>query len=465
MRESPRGPYCGAVVEQEHQTHARKRAHLEGMVTCKECHALNVHGAHYCSECRAVLGSSPPLEHDEDAAEARRLAASELRDGYKTIGRVTFLYRLGAVAYAVVLFVAILALARTDVPRQAGIWVVGLSTLLTVLMLMGAMHVLFKPFIWTLVIASLASVVSIVHLVGPNPLGLMFFWSAGWSALLWAALRPTLRFQGLVEQYTDQYVMHHASARTRRSLQGRSAKATHERLLAVMRRAGIQAWRTSALAAAVVCFVSVLGTTAVLSGLRPADQGAALREFERVWNEQDVAAVQAQFAPGARQLKSAWLAGMIAGHGWSESLPVLLPGTVEGDDGNASVVYDAGGLELRASWLRNGRSWVLVDLELPEPPLEPVFDQFLVHWRKSRIRDVVSFFPPEHQQRMFEYLTRAAERRGWDSLPEVVRVERSTDDKGAVVMTMYVASSDVTAKWRFGDDGAWGLIALQCSKL
>ena len=67
-----------------------------------------------------------------------------------------------------------------------------------------------------LVIAVLATAISTAHFVGPDPFGAAALASAIWAAIAWGALVPTSRFSKLMAEHKDLYIMHHASARTRR---------------------------------------------------------------------------------------------------------------------------------------------------------------------------------------------------------------------------------------------------------
>ena len=440
---------------------ARAREHLTEAVACTECQAINPHGGAFCIECGAVLRASQTLQEREESARARHEATAALKHKYRWIAGITWLYGAGALSYAVVTVVAVLALARPEVPLGAGILVVALTTVLTALMLMGAIQILFKPFVWTSILAALASAVSAVHLIGPDPLGLMFFWSAAWAALFWAALVPTLRYRRLIAQYTDEYILHHASFRTRRSLRGRSAEERHARLLGVMQKAARRAWKISAVAAGSILLASALGTYGVLSNLRPEELSVALERFEAAWNDGDLAAVGALFPSNVRERQTTWLEGVTEGHGWREALPRLADGEIRRAEDRVWVDYELDDFTLSTCWILNGRSWVLFRVELPVPPLEPVFEGFLQAWRRSDLRAIADLFVAGHRDRMHEYIVRSARNRSWDTLPEILETHRTGSAEGEAVVTLSVEGGVVTTKWLFRADGRWGLHGLQ----
>jgi len=70
------------------------------MVTCSECQAMNPEGLTHCVECAAPLLA--PEEH-EALLQERIEANAALRRGYRKLAGVTWLYRLGALAYALTL--------------------------------------------------------------------------------------------------------------------------------------------------------------------------------------------------------------------------------------------------------------------------------------------------------------------------------------------------------------------------
>ena len=438
---------------------------LEGTIACPKCRAINVHDAHFCAECGGVLGPSKPPHHGEAAMEARREANDALRRGYAWIGAITWLYRLGVLAYALVTVFAIGALARADVPLEGGVLVVGVTALLTVLMLMGTIQLLFRPFLWTVVIAVVASGVAALHYVGPNPLGLMFLWTVAWAALFWAAVLPTRRFRRLIEEHKDLYILHHASRQTKRSLEGRSAHERHERLLGVMRRAGLRAWKVSLAAAVTLAALSAFGTYTVVTSFRPQELGAATAQFEAAWNERGVEGVEPLFLGTARKSESERLAAVADGHGWRAALPTLSAGRAREEDGEHTWIdYELAEGTLSAGWDMHGREWVLVQLELPPPPIEPTFERFLTAWRESDAKAIAGFFPASYQEQMLASIRRTAERREWETFPEILRSHVDDPSEGRAPATVTLASGNVTMEWRLRGSGRWGLHSLQFPK-
>lgn len=107
-----------------------------------------------------------------------------------------------------------------------------------------------------------------------------FLASTAWAALAWGALVPMFRFKKLIARHRDLYILHHASARTRRSLKGRSAQERHERLVDAMHRAARRARRVSFAEAGAICLASIAGTYAVLTTARPNDLPPLVERFE-----------------------------------------------------------------------------------------------------------------------------------------------------------------------------------------
>lgn len=435
---------------------------LQGTVTCPECHAINVHGAHFCAECKAPLGTPPLALKSAEVVNARREASNELRRAYRWIGWITWFYRLGAAGYGAVTVVAIAALASTEVPLEGGLLVVALSGLLTAAMFMGAIQILFRPFIWTVAIALLASAVAVAHSVGPNPLELAHVWNAAWALVFWAAVLPTLQFRRLIAAHTDLYITHHASLRTKRSLEGHSPKEQHERLVRAMRRAAARAWRTSALAAGAIGLVMVLSSYLVCARLRPQHLDAALAHLEAAWNGDGVAAVGELYLPEVRAQETKWLAGVIGEYGWGDELPRLQGGERRPGSEAVWVDYELDGIPLSTHWRLGDRVWTLLRIDLPIPPFEPAFERLLAAWDRSDARAIAALFGADHEERMLESLENSVELRNWHPFPEVLdtAVAERVED-GKTVATLSLEGGDVRTTWLFEGDGRWSLHKLE----
>jgi hypothetical protein len=437
---------------------------IAGTVVCKKCDAINAGGAHLCGECGAVLEKSRPM-HEHGEREARRKeAADALRHAYKWINAVTWLYWLGAVAYALATLFAFMALARVHVPLGPGVLVVALTTTLSVLMVMGAVHILFKPFLWTVVIAVLATAVTVVHFVGPNPFGVAGYASAAWALVAWGALWPTFRFRELIVAHTDLYALHHASRRTKRGLEGHFAKERHERLTAAMAKAYRRAWRLSATIAGTIAVVSLVCTTAVVTQLRPQEFEPAQAEFEAGWERAGWRGVESLFDPDARETQITWLTGASEAHGWRRKLPPLGEGTLTRSGTRAQVDYEVAGLPMSTRWFLDGQTWRISEVELPVPPFDPVFERFTRAWKSSNPPAIAAFFSPDVRAKMVDSISSAAEARGWKSYPEIKDLDRMDTLEGDVIMKLSTAHGEVVTEWHVRPDGTWGLHGLRFPK-
>ncbi|MCP3919376.1 MAG: hypothetical protein GY711_27885 [bacterium] len=407
-----------------------------------------------------------PLSKSEAAAMLRQDAGGALKEAYRWMAGVTWFYRLGALAYALVTLFAILALARIEVPQRGGVQVVALTTLLSALLVMGALHILFKPFVWNVVIATLATAVAVAHFVGPNPLGLAFPASAVLAVLLWAAVIPTLRFRRLIERHKDLYILHHASIATRRSLKGRTPEERHERLLGAMHRAATRTWYASGAAVAAIILASAIGTGAVLGGLRPPELAPTLAEFEAAWNGSDLATVGGHFDERVREQQITWLDGVLDGHGWGDARPHLPVGAIREDAGETLVDYALGEITLTASWQLKDQRWSLFRLDLPVPPLEPTLAKFLDAWKASDPDAIAVFFSDDNQARMRDSIEDAALGRIWSKFPAVLDTRASDYAKGEADVTLALANGDgeVRTKWHLRGNGTWGLNELRFPK-
>ena len=367
----------------------------------------------------------PPANgpHDRDV-EQQLAERSELRRHYRWLTWMTWCCWSGAVSYALVTLVAVSAVGRADVPVQAGVLVVSLSALVTVAMLMAAVHVLFRPLVWTLIVAGLATVASVVHLVGPNPLGLMFVWSAGWALLFWSILVPMVRLSRLIAAHEDEYILDHTEPQTQRQLKRRSKRERHDRLLDLRRRAAQRAWKVSGTAAAVIVVASAIGTREVLAGVRPPELAPSLAEFEAKWRQSDFASIGRFFPAEFAAQRATWLEGMAEGHGWGRLLPRLESAGKQEQEGSVVVTYRLADLTtLSTRWLLEEREWQLVAWELPDPPVSPRLDSFRQAWQASDPEALAALYPVNYRKSQASNIERSMQLREWTKLPAVIMGE------------------------------------------
>lgn len=452
---------CGGTVRARSPEPEAGRGHLEGATTCPTCQAINHRGVRFCVECGGVLGVPPPVERSEAAVTARHEVTNELKRGYRRLDAITWLYRVGALAYAVTTLLAVLALTSPEVSPGVGILTVALSTLVTAFLFMGAFQTLFRPFVWTLAGASLLSIVAVTHLIVSEPLGFLVLWNASWAVVFWVATVPTLRIRKLIEDNTDLYIAHHASRHTLRSLEAYSARDRHERLLDVMRKAARRSWRISAAAGGAVCLASAVGTYTVHAKLRPEQLSRALDGFQAAWNDSDLEAIAEFFPPMIRARQSVWLAGVTGEYAWTDSLPRLNGGQRRQDDDDVWVDYELGDLRMSTSWALDGRKWVLIGIELPQPPIEAALERFRRAWRSSDPKAIAAFFPADYQERMRGSIETAVDRRGWTSFPPILETRLDESDEKGVPVTLSLEGGELTTRWLFRGDGRWGLQSLK----
>ena len=395
--------------------------HLEDALDCEQCHAINHAGCATCVECGALLTESEEEPSEEDESKARRQAADDLRHGYKWIDALRWVSRAGALGYALVTLMAINAMSRSEIPYEDGLLVVVACTLLTMLlMMMGSVQILFKPFVWTLLIAIVATIASVVHFVGPNPLGLASGWSAFWALLFWIAIPPTLGFQKLIAAHTDLYILQRSSQRTRRRMERDVSDHRHERLLRVMRKASQRAWRISAGFAVGATLVSAVATYIIVSEVRPEDLRGTISSFEEDWTRASRMTLQEYFAPELRTWQTDRLFGFAKGHGWGRKFPELLNAELSDGQNEVFVHYQLSDFPITMQWALRERDWVLLQITMPPPPFEPVFEEFMAAWQGNNMKRLSGFFAKEFQERMEVSLKNSLVNRDWKALPAIV---------------------------------------------
>jgi len=431
--------------------------HLEDAIDCEECHAINHAGTETCVECGADLTESEDEEPEFDEAKARRQATNALRRGYKWVDAFRWVSRAGALGYALVTIMAIVAMSRSEIPYEDGLLVVVVSTLLTMLMMMGSVQILFKPFVWTLLIAAVATVASVIHFVGPNPLDIASLWSAFWAVLFWVAIPPTLGFRKLIAAHTDLYILQRSSQRTRRRIENDTSGHRHQRLLRVMRKASQRAWRISAGIAIGATLVSAIATYVVVSEIRPEDLHETISSFEEDWRRSSKATLRKYFAPEIRTWQTDRLFGFAAGHGWGSRFPALGDRQLTDNLNEAIVKYQLGDLPITMLWALRERDWVLLQITMPAPPFEPAFKQFMAAWKNTDVERMSKFFVDEFQERMVVSLNNTLVNRNWKAFPKVLSRDFDPSENEKMVVTLQVELGTVIANWWITPQGSWGL--------
>ncbi len=433
-----------------------------GLVLCNDCQTLNSRAAESCVECDADLADATVVEDEDAAADLLEEAKGVFRRASRWGSAIAWTYHGGALAYAVATLFAVLALARPDVPVQEGVVVVALTVFLSVLMGTAALHLLIRPFLWTLSVAVLATGVAVLHAIGPNPLGLALYGSAAWAVLSWVLLYPAGRFQAAIDHHKDLYIVHHASLETRRSIKGRGPGERHERLLRAMRRADRRAWKVSAVVAVALVLASAIGSQRILSSVRPVPFDGARVAFEAAWRGGSPASIVPLFDDRVREVESVAFGGLAAGHGWDPALPALPEGSLRVLEGERFVDYDLGSVDLTARFLLDGRAWRLVKLELPYPSVAPALTRFRSAWEAGDSAALAEFFAPETGGSLLAKLEESRTRRGWDSLPPILSVDlKEEDGRRAIADLVLSKRTKVTTSWTFRDDGTWSVYGLK----
>jgi hypothetical protein len=93
------------------------------------------------------------------------------------------------------------------------------------------------------------------------------------------------------------------------------------------------------------------------------------------------------------------------------------------------------------------------------PPLEPSLEAFRMAWNASDIEAAGAAFVPASRERLTVSLQRVAERRGWDALPAIERVDVRRDGRRAQV-TFWTLEGGLETAWEV-DGERWVLRSLR----
>jgi hypothetical protein len=450
---------CGGTVRATQRETAPDL--LAGRVTCSGCQAVNPVGSHFCAECGAGIGAAAASRSDR-SLKARRQASSQLNRAFKRIKAIRWLYRLGAVGYALTTVVTILAMGSVDMPVGGGLLLIALFTGLTVFMVVGAIQIRFQPFVWTVIVASLSTVTVAVALFQAGPISFQFVWGGMWATLFWLAVIPTVRFRKLIEEHPDLYIVHRIhGTQLERAHDHRSRESSQERSRRILGEAGRRAWRLSAAVAGGIGLASLLGTTAVYAKLRPEEFTAREELFRDAWNSASPTGIEDLYADRVRKRDAGWIAEVALGNGWHDAWPEIGDPVIQRSNDTNVVVYPLGERAVVTEWRLADGEWLLFEITAPLPSLEPTFERFVAAWETSDVEAIAQLFAPKSRAKLERSIHRSIERREWDEFPAILSWESESVSNKRVDVPMDVRGGVVTTRWRFGADGHWALESLK----
>jgi hypothetical protein len=452
--------HCGGAVRAEdaeptapHLVHAAARA-------CHACHAVLPTESRFCPECGAAwephaTGADGTPAPKPSLAE-RRHAALDLGRARRAIGIVRGIFWFYVVVFSLGIFggLALLRAPEAMEPDEA-LLLVGMCTLLAVLALAGANLAARHPFACSVSIASFWSLgVALQALAGE--LGIV---PVAIAVVLWVLVIPTVRVARLLRAHPDLYV-------ARRILGAHPADGTHG--AQVLRDSGRRAWLRLGVQATALVLLVALATAGAWSR-RPRSPGAWIAGLADAWNRADADALVALFADERQAAEREHLAGALARRGWDTAWPrlerpdvaALVPVAAADQVTGHRYRFTAADTELHTRWLRAQGGWVLDEIWLPPPPLEPGLAEFAAAW--PRPDALAALYPERSRDRMRASFERLVERRGWSASPPALGVpEVRVVDEDSREVHYAVGAGRLRTRWTLSkDDDRWHLTVLE----
>jgi predicted RNA-binding Zn-ribbon protein involved in translation (DUF1610 family) len=425
------------------------------LASCAQCDAILPHGARHCPECGREV-RAPARPSGSDAPDERVLAAKDLHAARRAVTVVSRLLLVNAVAYGVYTVVLVFRLVDPEVSFTAGLVSFARPLALLVLSAAAIAQVALHPLPWSIGIASLWSVDSV-----------LLFWSARVSSValvircalvvaLWLSVLPTVRVARLLERYPGAYASRaflgvYASA---------SIGAKELRQLAAR-----TAWKRSGQYAAAALAVVALAVSIVWFGMRPQLLGPSLESFVGAWNRDQLREVAAAMEPEAGASLRTRVEKVRAARRWT-TLPHLAspPAEALATQFGPKVVelrLENSSDTLESRWERSGRGWILAHLELPPPPLAPAVEAFTRAWNASDADRLAELFQGDLRLRARSYLEQLREKRHWTAgLPHVGTNSVLPISRRYADVWLVSDSGRFRTRWALDDDDLWGIVTL-----
>ncbi len=434
----------------------RERATCEG---CGKTYIVPEPGRSYtCKACGgrlsdAIRGADPATD-----AEERREAAAQLQRALNVVVWLRRLFAAGAIAYGLITVFLLVLLPKGIMdggPLQVSLAV---TTVMTCMHVVGFRQVRMQPFLWTMLLAVLATLSVGLYLVRWSGVSLELGVRILSAVALWSAVPATARVRALIAAHPDLYSTHRLHGTDRRRHGARSDAAHSLQQFARARRAtalGSVAWASG----------MALAVLAVVLFTRPANAGmsleSAMAAFEEAWGDADLDALLALSPPNEVEARRALIELVLAEQGWGERWPALGEELVESDPPAVTVVWPIDGGEVGSySTPTEGGLWLGV-LVLPLPSFDAALGRMADTWVARDVPAIVALYPPEKRESAASSIARAVERRDWgDDWPEIYEIEVGQVRLDGTRVTYRVPDDELVTNWAFRGEHGWCLTSL-----
>ena len=384
--------------------------------------------------------------------EERHQASRELVKAFGILKTLRIFFVLSFLGSILTLLIGLLAFDVIDLSYGTFVVVFGIEAVSAAVMLMGARMILFRPFFWSVVLASLVTLTRAIAVATHDFQTTYLVIGVIWSGLFWFFVPTASRVRRLIAENPDLHIA--------RLMHGVSTRRSHEEgtdFEEVHHTAERRAQKKSYVLSGVVLGISIAGFTAIGVDNYLPSFGSSWDDFMDDWSHGRLEEVVSYFPESQRSRERHRLEIVSTNRGWGSSWPVPeeeehLYSSSEASSGHRQVVEAsmAGG-DISWSWSAPENAWQLNELKIPAPDFASTETEWLAAWNDDDIDRLAEMFEnPESSQRS---LSSMARRRDWDSLPP------STDSDvqgGGERMEIILRTSEgaVLVRFRVKDD-AW----------
>ncbi len=418
---------------------------LAADITCPECQASIADGDEFCTQCGVALAPENEGEAAKDVVvrtsrarakskhsgkdrEHDRAATRELTKAFKFLKILRLWFLLNVVINGIVLAFIPFTFALDGFDPNLGMLALTIQLGTTSLMVIGLFQVFFRPFLWSVVLASMVTLSRAYAIVNSDYNMVVAVLSVVWALMFWALVIPTARVRKLIDANPDLYI---AKRITGASGRKRSSSVTSKE---AMQLAEKKAWRNALVTVGIVAVATISASFAMYQDNKIPNFEDSWAQFHSDWSSGNVDQVSQWFRESSRGSERARLEAISTNREWGSNWPSLQDhekefGFVEAE-GQApkSVVLQANLSDGIASlnWRAANGSWKITNLELPDPDFETIAAAWVTAWNASDFDRLSHFFL--NNEKMKRSLRSMADRRDWVSLP-VVRKQTIDDSR------------------------------------
>jgi double zinc ribbon protein len=431
---------------------------------CPDCGTEIQAESEFCTHCGGALSADEPTPSKAVMAtpkprrsgrerEGRRAAAGELTRAFKFVKILRTWFMLNVAFHLLLTITAILSFGTDKIPIELSVIFLAINVGTTALMLVGYFQVLFRPFLWAVVLACLVTLTRAIGVISTDYSPWAIGFGAVWSLLFWALVVPTARIRKLMEANPDLHIAKRIAGGGRHSHSNRSSKESSQR---IFKAAEKRAWRASLIGAAFIVTASVGSSYFLYASERTPSFDGVWVDFEADWRNSDVDQVALWFRRDDRDIEKHKLQTAVENRQWGRSWPkfenseIRVIDTASPTNFAAVVEVDFNDGTAQLKWRASEGSWHLTGIQFPDPDFSASSQAWDHAWNQSDYKTLSEFF--KQSSKMERALPKMAERRGWQTLPRIEGARIDDSRVGQRWVYLDTAQGEVRVRWEVQDD-------------